>query len=241
MNMIPETRRLEDSSRDSLQCLTGEEELKRLIDHLSSCFGCRSKLVSALSSASPESPAESERPNPPDHLNPISIKNEGRSSDERLDLLITAIARLQAAFDEKIRFDAGREAVIDRLHAELQEYRADLALKILRPLALEVIGFQDDLGRMIAARQPEDPAVTILDGLRQDIDDVLYRSGFEVFTTDHAEFDPRRQKVGRPIPTTDPSRDRRVAERLRKGFLYQGLVIRPEVVNVYVASASVSG
>lgn len=171
-----------------------------------------------------------------------------REIGEKLGELRQEFGRLAGSFEDKIRFDAGREAIIDRLHAELQEYKADLVLKILRPLALEVIGLHDDVGKMIAARQadspqggPGDPAAAMLADLRNDIEDVLYRGGFEAFVTDRPEFDPKRQRVVRPVPTADPGLDRVVAERLRKGFAYQGHVIRPEMVNVYVASAPAAG
>jgi molecular chaperone GrpE len=225
-------------------------DLTPLSDHLAACPRCRTRLQQALARSGmvpavgddpgivwreETSRAEAESPSSgmPSGAGPIG---------EKLDELQGQVGNLLSAFEDKIRFDAGREAIIDRLHAELQEYKSDLALKILRPLALEVIGLQDDIGKTIAAPRPEgDPIVAALSVLRDDIDDVLYRGGFESFSADGPEFDPKRQRVVRAVPTTDPARDRVVAERLRKGFEYQGRVIRPEMVNVYVASAPTAG
>jgi molecular chaperone GrpE len=149
---------------------------------------------------------------------------------------------LRAHFDEKLRYDAGREAVIDRLHEELQEYKADLVLKINKPLALEMIQIYDALSELIASRSTaggeaavEAKLMRALGNLQTDIEDALYRHGYEPFTTDQPLFDPRRQRVRKAVPADDPTRDKTIAERVRRGFRYEGKnVVRPEIVNVYV-------
>src|SRR5262245_49772939 len=41
---------------------------------------------------------------------------------------------LRSIFERELRAEATRERVIDRLHAELQEYKQDLLLKVQRPI-----------------------------------------------------------------------------------------------------------
>lgn len=228
-----------------------------LADHLRECQSCRQLLDQSLVSAGVNSSDPADAPGivwQEDSPGPSLDKgaatrpaNDGAWNAtsgaivQKVDELCRDFGRLAATFEDKIRFDASREMVIDRLHAELQEYKADLFLKILRPLALELIGLQDDVGKMIAAREADDPVSAVLVGVRDDIDDLLYRSGFESFSTDRPEFDPKCQRVVRTVPTTDPSLVRAVAERLRKGFMYQGHLIRPEMVNVYITSTPAAG
>ena len=146
---------------------------------------------------------------------------------------------LQTAFDREIRAEATREKVVDRLHAELQEYKQGLLLGILRPVFVDLIQLHDDMGKMVAA-QPESElggeSARLLDlirGFQQGVEDILYRQGVEPFHQPEDAFDPRRQRALATVPTDDPGLNKRVAARVRKGFQAQDKVIRPEMVTVY--------
>ena len=144
---------------------------------------------------------------------------------------------LSTLFDREIRAEATREKVVDRLHAELQEYKQGLLLGILRPVFVDLIQLHDDMGKMVAAQsEPEGEVARLLDlirGFQQGIEDILYRQGVEPFTLDDDAFDPRRQRALSTVPTDAPDRNKRVAARLRKGFQAGDKVIRPEMVTVY--------
>ena len=73
------------------------------------------------------------------------------------------------------------------------------------------------------------------ESFQTDIEDILYRYGFEAYSTniEDVEFDSKRQRIAKTLTTDDISRDRKIAERLRKGFIYEGNIIRPEMVSVY--------
>jgi molecular chaperone GrpE len=150
---------------------------------------------------------------------------------------------LQTLFDREIRAEATREKVVDRLHAELQEYKQGLILGILRPVFVDLIQLHDDIGKMVAAQgELEGDAARLIDlmrGYQQGIEDILYRQGVEPFETEGDVFDPRRQRALSTVPTDDPERNKRVAARLRKGFQAADKVIRPEMVTVYAYKAAV--
>jgi molecular chaperone GrpE len=146
--------------------------------------------------------------------------------------ILCVLQELRTVFDDKIRFDAAREKLIERLHAELQDYKEDIFLKILKSMALDLITLHDNLGKW-GSTGSATGSVTLAD-VQGDVEDVLDRNGFEAFVVSEEAFDPRRQRALRKVPTTDPSLDKHVAERLRKGFSYKGKVIRPECVSVYV-------
>ena len=145
---------------------------------------------------------------------------------------------LRTLFDREIRAEATREKVVDRLHAELQEYKQGLILGILRPVFIDLIQLHDDIGKM-AAPPGDDPApevarlLDLLRGYQQGIEDILYRQGVEAFTEEGDAFDPRRQRALSTVATADPGLNKRVAARLRKGFRAGEKVIRPEMVTVY--------
>ncbi len=127
--------------------------------------------------------------------------------------------------------------MVDRLHAELQEYKQDLVQSLLRPVFVDLIQLHDDIGKMVEA-QPEDaeasqPTRSMLISVQQGIEDILYRNGVEPFTTETDAFDPRRQRAVATVPTSDPNLAKTIATRLRKGFLAGEKIIRPELVKVY--------
>jgi molecular chaperone GrpE len=151
---------------------------------------------------------------------------------------------LQSLFDRELRAEATREKVVDRLHAELQEYKQDLLLSTLRPVFIDLIQLHDDIGKVAVAGPESDPEarrlVALMLGFRQGIEDILYRQGVEPFEVDGETFDARRQRVGGTVVTDDPARHKTVAARIRKGFQAGDRVIRPEVVSVYSYQPPVS-
>jgi molecular chaperone GrpE len=162
-----------------------------------------------------------------------AINQMGSLIEERLTSLHTL-------FDREIRAEATRERIVDRLHAELQEYKHDLLLKVQRPIFLDLIQLHDDIGKMIDALPPEDldRAAAMrgtLDSIRTAIVDILYRQGVEPFQTEDATFDPRRQRAVKTVATEEPERNKSVAVRLRPGFQSGDKLIRPELVSVYTA------
>lgn len=147
---------------------------------------------------------------------------------------------LQTLFDREIRAEATREKVVDRLHAELQEYKQDLLLNVLRPVFVDLIQLHDDVGKIAEAQTaatdavPESPRLLDLTRVvQQGIEDILYRQGVEPYSHDGETFDPRRQRAVSTVPTDDPDRNKRIAVRHRKGFHSGEKIIRPEVVSVY--------
>jgi molecular chaperone GrpE len=171
-------------------------------------------------------------PATPDPVAPAleAIASLGEGLNRKLDAL-------QTLFEREIRAEATREKVVDRLHAELQEYKQDLLLGILRPVFVDLIQLHDDMGKMVDAQgEAEGEVARLIDlirGFQQGIEDILYRQGVEPFAVDGDAFDPRRQRALSAVTTDDRDRNKRVAARLRKGFRAGDKVIRPEMVTVY--------
>ena len=146
---------------------------------------------------------------------------------------------LQTLFDREIRAEATRERIVDRLHAELQEYKQDLLLKVQRPIFIDLIQLHDDIGKMIEAQPADEPDRTAalrgtLESIRTAIEDTLYRQGVEPFQNEGQDFDPRRQRSVTTVPTDDPERNKTIAGRLRPGFQAGEKLIRPEIVAVHI-------
>lgn len=157
--------------------------------------------------------------------------------EERLGQRLDAI---QSVLERDSRAEATRERIVDRLHAELQEYKQDFLLKVQRPIFLDLIQLHDDVGKMIEARPRDDEnpdraaAVRgILESIQVALEDILYRQGVEPFAVEGDAFDPRRQRAVSTVLTEDSRRNKTVAARMRKGFQSGERMIRPELVSVY--------
>ena len=180
-------------------------------------------------------PAPAEPPTPEHDAAPAAalsaaLKDVGDRLDRRFDALQTLIER-------EGRAEATREKVVDRLHAELQEYKQDLLLNTLRPVFIDLIQLHDDIGKVAVPDHDHGPEalrlVGLMAGFQQGIEDILYRQGVEPFRIDGDAFDPRRQRAVSTVPTDDPSKNKALAGRHRPGFKSGERVIRPEVVSVY--------
>jgi molecular chaperone GrpE len=192
--------------------------------------------VIATDHAVAPSPEPLPQPGPLVELGPVleALAAVGATLERRLDAL-------QAHFDREVRAEATREKVVDRLHAELQEYKQDLLLGVLRPVFVDLIQLHDDIGKMIAAHAQGEAEgavlrlIQVMQGYQQAIEDILDRQGVEPYTHDGNTFDPRRQRAVATVPTDDPALARTIAARLRKGFrtVAGDKVIRAEIVSVY--------
>jgi len=156
------------------------------------------------------------------------------------DELSRRIDALQTTFERELRAEATRERVVDRLHAELQDYKQDFLLKVQRPIFIDLIQLHDDIGKMVDARtkppgdddHSPDPR-SLLEPIQTAIEDILYRQGVEPFAVEGTEFDPRRQRAISTQATDDPALNKHVAARVRKGFCSGDKLIRPEIVTVF--------
>lgn len=160
--------------------------------------------------------------------------------DEMLRDLLQAVDALQKAFDLKILRDTKLDRVIDRLHTELESYKQDMIQKIMRPLVNDMILLYDDVGKLTDANRKKvgEPdlakrLLSILDGVQDDIEDILLKYGVEAYEVDAEAFDARQQKTLKSEKTSDESRHLTIAERLRKGFKWDGCIVRPELVMTY--------
>jgi molecular chaperone GrpE len=186
-----------------------------------------------------EPPDDSPPPESPP-IGPAFAEEWGRAIEALGDRLSLRLDAIQTVLERDSRAEATRERVVDRLHAELQDYKQDLLLKVQRPIFIDLIQLHDDVGKMIEARAPlEDDgdrtaAVRgLLESIQVAIEDILYRQGVEPFAAEGDAFDPRRQRAIATVPTDDPARNKAIAVRLRKGFQAGEKLIRPELVSVY--------
>ncbi|CAL9419629.1 hypothetical protein SUDANB121_01843 [Nocardiopsis dassonvillei] len=142
---------------------------------------------------------------PPD--SPLSLERVLASLDDRL-----------AALDERARH---REAVIDRLHAENRELRADRDRTLFDPVVTDLIHLYDQLAREARGlrERGEGRLADLLAGFADDALLALERLGVE--PVEAGVGDPFRADLHRPLAAVadpDPALDGTVAEVTAPGF-----------------------
>ena len=159
--------------------------------------------------------------------------------NKNMQSLITEMQNLKDDFDTKVKYDESKERLIDSLHRELQTYREGLHFRILRPVFIDLIAMHDDLGKLIEDMVAKDSTSASSQmarnlGLFQEhIEEVLQRNGVEPFLVKENLFVASKQRILRVVDTPDPALDKQIAQRVRKGFEYEGKVLRPEIVATY--------
>lgn len=160
---------------------------------------------------------------------------------EKLDGIETMITQLSQEFSGKLKYDAHKEDIIDKLHQELQEYKQDLLKKLVLSFVLDVIKLADDIRKWIshfkaldASQRDPIKLFRYLEAIPSDLEDIFYWQGVKPFTTQEGVFDPTRQRALKKIPTEDPELDKTIAQSVRPGYEWEGKVIRQEMVAVYM-------
>ena len=160
---------------------------------------------------------------------------------DRLDNLGQQISELQREFEGKLKYDAHKDEIIDRLHSELQEYKQDILKKYVLSIVMDVVKVADDIRKWlsyfrsldVSQRDPR-KLFRYLEAIPSDLEDVFYWHGVKPFSNEEGIFDPARQRAIKKLPTDDPVMDKNVAHSIRPGYEWESKVIRQEMVAVYV-------
>lgn len=170
-------------------------------------------------------------------------------ADQSLNLKLSEIqdqmTALYQEFQSKLKYDAHKDRMIDKLHKELQEYKGDILKKYLKSFIMDIIQSIDNIRKLsghYSAQAPseQDPVklLGLLESVPADLEDLFYRQGITVFTCDETIFNPARQRILKTVETSDMSKDKTVAESMRPGYEWEGQIIRPELVAVYVCKTA---
>ncbi|MGL6225187.1 MAG: nucleotide exchange factor GrpE [Thermoguttaceae bacterium] len=147
-------------------------------------------------------------------------------------------------FESKLKYDATKQGQIDKLYNETQEYKQGIIRKFQQSLVLAVIEQIDDASKQIAFFEKVEFSATNFTKLLRsyrDITNSLQDMLTEKFNVEHyhseplTKFDPKRQRSLKTVPTPDPNLNKLVTSSLRPGYvLEEGLIVRPELVEVYL-------
>lgn len=159
---------------------------------------------------------------------------------ERINHISHQLEELKKGFDTKLKYDKNKEEIIQHQRVELKKYQQGLHYKILRPIIMDLIAMHDDMSDIIKYESQRDVIdesekrmIRNLESFKESVESILEHQGISNYRAESDLFDAKRQRARRVIKTSDKDLGGKIAERLRKGFVYEDKNIRPEVVAVY--------
>jgi len=157
---------------------------------------------------------------------------------EAVRSLVDEMQSLRQDFETKLQYDETKALQVKNLHEELKVHKEDLHFHILRPVFMDLINMYDDMSKSIesASGKAEDAPGQMIHNLeifREAIEEILRRNGVETVVSEDDLFQASRQRSLRAVVTNDPALDKRIARRVRKGFVYENKLLRPEMVETY--------
>jgi len=158
--------------------------------------------------------------------------------EQAVQTLLSGMADLRRDFEAKVKYDGSKERVIESLHRELQMHQQGLHFRVLQPVLLDLIALYDEMGQIIEGLEAEalsgsGRTVQDLRMYQETIGEALRRHGVEFFRAEEDVFQPQKQRSVKVIPTSDQALDRRIARRVRWGFLYGEKLLRHEMVDIF--------
>lgn len=172
--------------------------------------------------------------------NVIETVNTTNSTDcahlhEELLNIQQQIEELRLMFTCKIENDEHKATLFDKMYNELQSYKTDIYAKLLKPFINATISLIDDTNSFLSrlGENESRKAEKYLRNIPDDLWDILEQCGMERYDEESEIFNPRMQKAIKAIPTSNPSLDKHIARRIRAGYLWNGTIIKPELVQIY--------
>ncbi len=161
--------------------------------------------------------------------------------ENKLESIQQQLEHLYQEFQIKIRDDAQKEVIIDRLHQELQGYRENALKKHFKTTVMDIISVVDGIRKTTNHYRSQDPdehnpekLLNLLENIPSELEDLLDLQGIQPFTFTDNAFDPVRQKTIKKIKSSEREKNRTVAESLRPGYEWDGHILRREMVAVYI-------
>ena len=183
-----------------------------------------------------ETPLEPETLSPPEtkEAEPTPVLGPLDEINQKLD-------SLAKTFESKLKYDEHKNKIIDELHQSLQEHRQGLLQKYVQRIFMDVLKVVDDIRKFSShynKNQPDDDAMdkflNFLESTASDLEDLFLWEGISSYVCEGNNLEPVRQRVLNKISTDDPTKDKIIAERIRPGYEWNGKILRPEIVSVYV-------
>lgn len=172
---------------------------------------------------------------------PLHNQNEMLTDlSEQVQMIVATQQQIKQDFNAKLKYDEHKEHLINKLHKELQTYKDDVVKSAIKPLIHDLIMLNDTIDKLVhnyrSSEEPLDAESILaqLENVTVDIEDVLYRQGIESFNCLEDKVNLNKQQILQTVKTNDGTKEKQIAQRMRKGYEWDDTIVRKEVVKVYV-------
>ena len=130
-----------------------------------------------------------------------------------------------------------KDAMIEKLHKELEDYRQDVADRSVQQFIKSIIKVKKDMDKVISSakfatmssEELQDEYIHIF----EDITDLLEMENVDFYITPVGEEFDKKIHVGKAEKTDNPDLDKTIKESISEGYMRKGKVFIHESVKVY--------
>ena len=154
------------------------------------------------------------------------------------------LRQLAKDFATKLKYDASKQELIDKLYKENMEFKEGIVKKFQDAMVLAVIEKIDEASKEIAVFEKRQFTEENYRKLLDSYNDIT--AGFQNLLSARFDvecysskpltgFDPKTQRSLKTSPTDEADKNKLVKQTLRPGYkTVDGFILRPELVEVYV-------
>jgi len=217
---------------------SGDNSSTEIISEITPQGDC-TEISSVLSETMSAPPLEvsPENTTPSEDIQPHPIPANDNSE------ILTLLRKLDKDFNTKLKYDTAKQELIDNLYKENIDFNESILDKFKRLLILAVIEQIDDAEKCIKSFEDkeysEDNYRKLLNIFRDIAGEwqemLMRRFGVSSYQSElNSPVNVTRQRILKQIPTDDATLYKHVHQTLRPGYEFEGQVLRPELVEVFV-------
>ena len=224
---------LSDSSFDTVEFISPEKLVLQDENGATEENAASEESAAAEENVTPEESAATEEYQSMmnDVMNRIDILNNVVTNDtfmQTITELSDKIDSISKCYEEKIKYDEGKQTTINRQYSELQSIREGIPYSYLKSIIKDIILTMTDLRRMTRSFKNKlekgeelsiDHVIDTYASYEDDLLDILEKNGVDTYSYESNTYEPRKQKAVKIIDTSDESLNKVVAERLMDGFI----------------------
>lgn len=180
-------------------------------------------------------------------LNKDEKKAEQETEQDETDTLLKEIEeikksmlRLEKKFETDILNAETRDSTVKSMYMELQEYKKGIIQRALKDVLYDMIDLRETILKQVAylEQKPVEEQMVPLEDFAfysEVVGDILDKYDVHIYKGESGvENVPIRQKIVKKVQTDDPGLVKKVAQSLSCGYEYNGKVIYPERISIYV-------
>jgi len=157
---------------------------------------------------------------------------------DRLEAIEARLANIEQLIDKRLRYDAAKEKAFDVLYEKMRQYESDFQATLKRDLIRSLLLLYDNMVKTESTLADVPEARQRVSDLREELLNALYIQEVEPMGALGEFYDKQKQQAIRVIPADDPAEEGKVEQVVREGFLWAGLVLRPQQVIIRRISAN---